>query len=222
MKNNIASFDFAAARDNMVDGQLRPNRITDKALLARFAMVAREEFVPAAQAGTAYVDAPQGLGAGREMFSPMVLAHLIQGLVVDEISTVMIMAGGAGYSAALLAGLVAKVVLVEDDKALMAVAKTNLADLKNVVCVQAGVEVGAPKQGPYDAILLDAAVGHVPPALLAQLRDGGKLATVRPGADGVLEACVVVKHGGAVFEEALFETKGHLLPALQVAEGFVF
>jgi protein-L-isoaspartate(D-aspartate) O-methyltransferase len=152
----------------------------------------------------------------------MVLAHLLQGLGIDDTSTVMVVAGGTGYSAALLAGLVAKVVLVDDDKALLALAKRNVAEFKNITCVQAGVDVGAPKHGPYDAILLDAAVGHVPPALLSQLRDGGKLATVRPGADGVLEACVVVKHGSAVFEEALFETKGHVLPALQVAESFVF
>lgn len=222
MNKNMTSFDFAAARANMVDGQLRPNRITDKALLARFAVVPREVFVPEALAGTAYVDAPQGLEGGREMFSPMVLAHLLQGLAVDETSAVMVVAGNTGYSAALLAGLVAKVVCVDDDKVLVAAAKKNLEGLKNVTCVQAAVDVGAPKQGPYDAILLDAAVGHVPSALVAQLKDGGKLATVRPGADGVLEACVMAKHGGAVFEEALFETKGHVLPALQVAEGFVF
>ncbi len=215
---------FAEARANMVDGQLRPNRINNKALLGAFAVVPREIFVPPAQEGTAYVDAVQPLGGGREMLSPMVLAHLIQELELVEESRVLVACGGTGYSAALVGKLAHYVVMVEADKKFLTNAKNTLLDLglTNVRVVQGEVGDGAPRHAPYDAILLDVAVGRVPPALMAQLKEGGRLATVRPGADGVLEACVLVKHGHAVFETALFETKGHVLPTTRVAESFVF
>ncbi|MFZ2586699.1 MAG: protein-L-isoaspartate O-methyltransferase [Alphaproteobacteria bacterium] len=222
MKNITTPHDTTVARQNMIDGQLRPNRITDKALLARFAEVKREDFVPAVACGSAYADAPVALGNGREMVSPLLVGHLIQGLELLPTHTVLVAAGATGYSSALMAGLAGNVVMVEADKALMAVAKKMLKDFGNVTLVHGAVEAGAPQHGPFEAVLVDGAVENVPPTLLAQLKNGGRLAVVRPGADGVLEACIYAKHGNTVVEQALFETKGTVLPSLQVAERFVF
>ncbi|MCP5405873.1 MAG: protein-L-isoaspartate O-methyltransferase [Pseudomonadaceae bacterium] len=220
----MSQADFSRARANMVDGQLRPNRITDKALLAAFAAVPRELFVPPAQRGVAYADETVLLGQGREMMAPLTLAHLLQGLGLAENSHVLVVAAATGYSAAVAALVAGKVVMVEDNKRYLTAAKNTLLDLNiaNVRTLHAAPEAGAPRHAPFDAVLLDAPAAVIPAALIAQLKDGGKLAAVRVGADGVPEATIYTKHGKTLFDETLFETHGHVLANFQQAEGFVF
>lgn len=216
--------DYTVARANMVDGQLRPNRIKNPAILAAFSAVPRELFVPPAAQGTAYVDAPQPLGHGREMHAPLVLAHLVQALDMGPDDTVLVAAAAMGYSAAILARVAKQVVMVEDNKRFLTAAKNTLMDLGigNVRLLQGAPEAGAPRYAPFDAILLNAALTEVPGPLLAQLKDGGRLATLRLGADGLPEAVVFTKHGNRLHAQTLFETTARSLPGLRQTEAFSF
>ena len=107
--------DFALARRNMIDGQLRPNRVTNAQLLAAIGELPRERFLPEATRSVAYADDDVPLGNGRYLMEPMVLARLIQTLQPRPEDRAMVVASGTGYGAALLARLVQSVVAVESD-----------------------------------------------------------------------------------------------------------
>lgn len=210
------------ARANMIDGQLRPSRVNMPAVLHAFSHVPRELFVPAGQGDTAYADAPQPLREGRAMPSPLVLARLVQGLNVAPDDDVLVVGGGTGYSAAVLAHMAGTVTLVEDDKAMAAQAKALLAKLGMNVTVKTQALSQPAGKGPYNAILIEAPAESIPQSLFAQLAPGGRLAAIRKGADGVMEAAIYTKHGSSLFDETLFETEGQPHPAFTAPEGFVF
>jgi protein-L-isoaspartate(D-aspartate) O-methyltransferase (PCMT) len=115
-----AMTDFAAARRNMVDGQVRTADVTDLRILAAMSVIAREEFVPAAQAGLAYLDIDVPVGAGRRLLKPMVLAKLIHAADLSGTSRVLDVGCATGYGAAVLAQVAGEVVALEQEPALQA------------------------------------------------------------------------------------------------------
>ncbi len=117
--------DFTAARLNMVESQLRTNKVTDEAVLAAFRAVPREQFVPAALAGIAYSDDDISLGDGRVLLQPMVLARLLQLAALAPGDGVLEVGAASGYAAALLARLASRVVAVESNARLAAIARTR-------------------------------------------------------------------------------------------------
>jgi protein-L-isoaspartate(D-aspartate) O-methyltransferase len=200
--------DFALARRNMVEGQLRPNRVTNALLLSVIGELPRERFLPEALRSVAYADDDVPLGNGRFLMEPMVLARLIQTLQPQPGDRAMVVASGRGYGAALLARLVKSVVAVESDALLAAAAaqtarELGLADIRQTV---GKLEAGAAASGPYDVILIEGAVQQVPPAILDQLAEGGRLATVVIGPAGALGvAQLFVKEGGVASGRPLFD-----------------
>jgi protein-L-isoaspartate(D-aspartate) O-methyltransferase len=210
------------ARHNMVDGQLRPNHVNNHALLGRLSSVAREDFVPVSYRQTAYADTVTPLSATRSLPAPMTLARLLQALELKENDNVLIVAGNSGYSAALVAPLVASVTLIEDDQALLSQAGKHLSGFANVSVHNAAPTAGYPQTAPYSVILLDAAAAHLPQTLTSQLAEGGRLGAVTLGGNGLWVASIVTKHGGTLFTEELFEAKPALHPALMAEQGFVF
>jgi len=102
-----------AARAKMIDCQLRPNKVTDERILAAFARVQRELFVPEPLRGVAYVDEDLPLGRGRYLMEPMVAARLLQAAMPDRKDTALVVGAGVGYEAALLALLARSVVALE-------------------------------------------------------------------------------------------------------------
>lgn len=115
--------DFALARRNMIDGQLRPNRVTNAQLLAAVSELPRERFLPEGLHSIAYADDDVPLGGGRYLMEPMVLARLIQALQTQPGDQALVVASGRGYGAALLSKLVKSVVALESDAALAAAAE---------------------------------------------------------------------------------------------------
>jgi protein-L-isoaspartate(D-aspartate) O-methyltransferase len=107
--------DFALARRNMIDGQLRPNRVTNPQLLAVIGDLPRERFLPPGLQSVAYADDDVPLGNGRYLMEPMILARLIQTLQPQPEDKALVVASGTGYGTALLARLVKSVVAVEAD-----------------------------------------------------------------------------------------------------------
>lgn len=216
--------EFSAMRANMVEGQLRPNKISNHQVLARFAAVAREDFAAPAARTAAYLDQPAPIGQGREMFVPMVAARLVQELEVEPQHTVLVLAGGTGYTAAILAGLAQSVTLVEEDATLRKQAEALLKGYPNVQVVAGNPATYVPTQ-TYNAVVVDAPFEQLPTlAKLSQhVGEGGKLAGVRVNPEtGVASFVMFSKHGKSLVESELFETKGTPLAAFSAPEAFVF
>jgi protein-L-isoaspartate(D-aspartate) O-methyltransferase len=217
--------DFALARRNMVDGQLRPNRVTNAQLLAEIGSLPRERFLPEGLRSVAYSDEDVPLGNGRYLMEPMVLARLVQTLQPRETDRALVVASGRGYGAALLARLVKAVISVESDPALAAAAQQAAKDLglANIEQRIGQMEAGAADSGPYDVILIEGAVRQVPSAIVAQLVDGGRLATIVAGSPGALgTAQIFVKEGGAASGRPLFDAGTPSLPGFAPPPRFTF
>ena len=217
--------DFALARRNMVDGQLRPNRVTNGALLTAVGELPRERFLPEALRSVAYADDDVPLGNGRFLMEPMVLARLIQALQPQAEEKALVVASGCGYGAALLSRLVKAVVAVESDAALAGVAEQTFKDLGivNINQTVAKSEAGGPAEAPYDAILIEGAVQEIPRAILDQLAEGGRLSTIMAAPAGVLGvAQLVLKEGGVTSGRPMFDAGTPALPGFAPPARFTF
>ena len=217
--------DFALARRNMVDGQLRPNRVTNAALLAAIGELPRERFLPEGLKSVAYADDDVPLGSGRFMMEPMVLARLIQSLQPQPEDKALVAASGRGYGAAILAKLVNSVVAVENNADLAASAQQTLRDLRvaNIQQVAGQPDQGVAASGPYDVVLIEGAVQEVPRVIADQLAEGGRLATVLADPSGVLGvAQLFVKQGGVTSGRPLFDAGTPLLPGFTPPPKFTF
>lgn len=217
--------DFALARRNMVEGQLRPNRVTNAQLLAEIGTLPRERFLPEGLRSVAYSDEDVPLGNGRYLMEPMVLARLIQTLQPRESDRALVVASGRGYGAALLARLVKSVIAVESDPVLAAAAKQTAKELglANIEQKIGQMEAGAAASAPYDVVLIEGAVRQVPQAIIDQLVDGGRLATIVAGAPGALgTAQIFVKEGGVASGRPIFDAGTPTLPGFAPPPRFTF
>ncbi|MEO3433174.1 protein-L-isoaspartate O-methyltransferase [Inquilinus sp. CAU 1745] len=216
--------DYTAARLNMVEGQVKPNRVTDGALLNAMANVPRELFVPAASRGIAYVDEDISIGGGRYLLEPMVFARLVQEARVGKEDVVLDIGCGTGYSTAVLARLANTVVALESDADFADRAGDLLSDLHvdNAVIVQGGLPAGHAAQGPYPVILINGAVAEVPQALFDQLADGGRLVTVLAGKGRVGRAVLYRRIGEIVSRRELFDASTPILPGFEPVPAFEF
>src|SRR5690606_22367776 len=120
LARNAYDMDYAAARFNMVEGQIKPNKVTNFALLNAMANIPRELFVPASARGIAYVDEDIRIADGRYLVEPMVLARLIDHAAIEPGDIVLDIGCGTGYSSAVLGKLASAVVAVESDPDLAA------------------------------------------------------------------------------------------------------
>ena len=222
MAQAISSDEFAALRRHMIDSQLRTCDVTDQALLAAFADTPRERFVPPALASLAYLDrdVPALGAAGRLLLAPMVLAKLIQAANVRLGDRALDVAGGSGYSAALLAALGAHVLAFEVDKGALAAAKDLLSGEKSIEFADGDLAAGA-AGGPFDLILINGAFERSPEKLIAQLADGGRLVGVDASFRSP-KAVIIEKIGGAVSRRALFDAAAPRLEAFRQLASFAF
>lgn len=217
--------DFALARRNMVEGQLRPNRVTNTALLAALGELPRERFLPDSVRSVAYADEDVPLGGGRYLMEPMVLARLIQTLQPQPEDRALVVGAARGYGAALLARLVKAVTALESDPVLAATGEQTTKDLglADVQWITGKLEQGVPGSAPYDVILIEGAVRQVPQALFDQLAEGGRLAVTLSGAPGAMGvAQIFVKDGGVTSGRPLFEAGTPLLPGFASPPRFTF
>jgi protein-L-isoaspartate(D-aspartate) O-methyltransferase len=180
--------DFETRRTMMVDTQVRPSDVTKFPIIEAMLHVPREAFVPASLREAAYVGENLDIGGGRMMLDPRTLAKMIDALDVQRTDVVLDVACGLGYSSAVLAHLAEFVVAVEDDERRAETAQANLAEqgFDNAAVMTGPLAEGAAKSAPYDAIFVQGAVEEVPAALLAQLREGGRIGCIfAEGAVGV-------------------------------------
>lgn len=213
--------DFALARHNMVEGQIRTNRVTDTLVVAALEALPREDFVAEDRKTLAYIDEDQMVGAGRILMEPMVLARLMQAAAIEETDLALVIAAASGYEAAAISKIASAVVAIESDGDLQSAAVTRLAALgaDTVTVLKGDLAKGHPGQGPYDVIFVNGAADEIPASLTDQLADGGRLVYVKT-APGTGKAMLVSKNDGVVSETVLFDASVPALPEFAVAQTF--
>ena len=156
---------------------LRRRGISDQSVLRAMDEVPREHFVPAECADSAYADQALPIACGQTISQPYVVAYMTEQLEVEPEHRVLEIGTGSGYQAAILSRLAREVVSIERYRTLAESARDRLKTLGYAnVTVRAGDGfAGAPDLAPFDRIIVTAAAEEVPPALLEQLSEGGKM-----------------------------------------------
>ncbi len=216
--------DYTAARLNMVESQIRTNRVIDPAVTGALAHIPREVFVPKPMRGFAYVDDDLDVGGGRFIVEPLVLARLLVGAAIKPTDVVLNIGDATGYSTAVVSKLAQTVVSLECDGEWAGRATQALNDLgiDNAAVVQGGLEAGYAAQAPYDVIMFSGAVTEVPSAVCRQLADGGRLVAIINAAPGVGKGTLIVRVGDTYGRRVLFDAATPLLPGFLPKPKFVF
>jgi protein-L-isoaspartate(D-aspartate) O-methyltransferase len=192
------------ARFNMIEQQIRPWNVLDAGVLELLSQVRREDFVPPAHKALAFVDMELPLRAGGEagqcMLAPKVEARMLQDLAVQKHEKVLEIGTGSGYMAALLAQRAQRVISLEIEPELVAMARANLqrAGIHNAEVRQGDGAHGVPVEGPFDVIVLSGSVADVPHTLLAHLKRGGRLIAI-VGDMPVMHATLITRVGEAEY-----------------------
>jgi protein-L-isoaspartate(D-aspartate) O-methyltransferase len=218
---------ISAARQKMVDGQVRPSDVTDLRIIDAMLAVPREAFVPEHQRGMTYLDlnleVSDGGSVRRFLMKPAVTAKLLQAAEILDTDRVLVAGCATGYTAALVARLAAKVTATEGDPTLAGKARGVLAEvgLGQVTVHLAGVAEGDPANGPYDVIVLDGATEITPDGLFGQLKEGGRLVGVFAQTQPQRAMIVTHSHGDFGYR-ALFDAAVPVLPGMERRAAFVF
>jgi protein-L-isoaspartate(D-aspartate) O-methyltransferase len=176
---------FTRLRQRMVDDQLRARGVQDECVLAAMARVRRHEFAPEPYRDQGYEDHPLPIGEGQTISQPYIVALMLQALALTRADRVLEVGTGSGYVTALLAEMVARVFSVERHAVLAEAARDLLARLgyTNVAVIVGDGSQGFAEAAPYEAIIVSAAALEVPPALVTQLAEGGRMILPVGGAD---------------------------------------
>ncbi|WP_189369665.1 protein-L-isoaspartate O-methyltransferase family protein [Tateyamaria omphalii] len=213
--------DFSTRRTLMVDTQVRPADVTKFPIIDAMLTVQREDYVPVAQRETAYMGENLDLGEGRVLLEPRTLAKMLDALDVAPDELVLDVGSALGYSAAIIAHMAQAVVALEDNEAMAAEAQETLmsAGVDNVVTHVEALKAGAAEHGPYDVIVVEGGVTHVPDDLLSQLKDGGRIAAVFM--DGPLgEVRIGYKMDGTISWRRAFNAGAPILPGFEKQDAF--
>lgn len=186
---------FTDKRRVMVESQLRPSNVSAPAVFGAMATIERENFVPENKKNMAYIDRGVELDNGRWLSPPLAHGLLINRSALKKGDRVLVI-GGSGYPAALAAHLGADVTFIENDDNMLAIAKAALEKYGNVAIYNAPLTKGLAANAPYDAIIIDGAVGFIPDVLTEQLAENGVLACglVR---DGIIQLALGRKTASA-------------------------
>jgi protein-L-isoaspartate(D-aspartate) O-methyltransferase len=173
----IVSSKYKHARENMVLQQIRNRGISDKKVLRTMAEVPRHYFVPQALSGKAYADHPLPIGEGQTISQPYIVALMTESLGITEDSRVLEIGTGSGYQAAILAKIAKDVYTIEIKEKLYQKATSlfKTMSLTNVNTRHGDGYFGWNEAAPFDCIMITAAIDHIPPPLLKQLKNGGRL-----------------------------------------------
>jgi protein-L-isoaspartate(D-aspartate) O-methyltransferase len=185
------------ARERMVREQIQARGVSRPEVLNAMRSVPRHWFVPADLADSAYQDHPLPIGEGQTISQPYIVALMTELLDLKPTEQVLEIGTGSGYQAAVLSALASHVTTIEIKQKLFENASTTLKkyDYKNVTSRHGDGYFGWPEAAPFDAIMITAAVDHIPPPLIAQLKDGGRLVLPLGSPFGYQSLVLVTKRG---------------------------
>jgi protein-L-isoaspartate(D-aspartate) O-methyltransferase len=217
-------------RRTMVDRQLRTFDVTNVDVLEAVLLTPREPFLNGELDSLVYSDAnlvARSAGTLRPLIAPMFVARALQLAEILPHETVLDVAGGAGYSAAIAARLCRSVVALEDEQAFVSRADQAFADLElsNASAVLGDLASGPAGDEQFDVILINGAIAKRPEALLARLTVGGRLLAVEAGDGGARAGSrfmLYSRSGASVGSRVLFGASAECLPAFAAPQEFVF
>ncbi len=225
--------DFAQVRRNMVDCQLRTNKLVSEAVIDAFLTVPREKFVPQSKVSCAYVDDDLALDSGRFLMEPMVLARLLQAADIKKNDLVLDIGVSTGYSSVVLSKMASTVVALEENEDFRQQAAKNFVELQadNAVTMEGKLLEGCHAQAPFDVIVLQGSAEYIPEVLLDQLADGGRLVAVigdgvsessfsSLSGQGIAQAKLYIKKDGVVSSKTLFDAAVPRLPGFEREKEF--
>src|SRR5512134_616325 len=168
---------FATERARMVTEQIEARGIRDPRVLDAMRSVPRHEFVPAARREDAYADRPLPIGEGQTISQPYIVALMTELLELEPGDKVLEVGTGSGYQAAVASHLADSVFTIEilPDLAEQATRRLRELGYRDVVVMEGDGYYGWPEHAPFDAIIVTAAAGHIPPPLIQQLVAGGRM-----------------------------------------------
>jgi protein-L-isoaspartate(D-aspartate) O-methyltransferase len=203
-RHSPAQDDFAAQRAAMIESQVRARGVRDPRVLDAMLRIPRHLFVPAALAGEAYTDQPLSIGEEQTISQPFIVAAMTEALELAGAERVLEIGTGSGYQTAMLAHLTPEVISIEMKSTLAAAARERLARMGfvNVTVICGDGSAGYAGRAPYDAILVTAAAPAVPPPLVDQLAEGGRL-VIPVGPPDQQELLRVRKSSGRTTRELL-------------------
>jgi protein-L-isoaspartate(D-aspartate) O-methyltransferase len=213
--------EFATRRVMMVDTQVRPSDVTKFPIIDAMLSVPRETYVPDDKREAAYVGENLTIAPGRVVLEARTLAKLLDALDVLPTELVLVVGCGLGYSAAVIARLAETVVGVEENETLAGEAQRLLSEenVDNAIVVTGPLAEGSAKCAPYDVITVEGGVETIPEAILAQLKDGGRIGAVfMDGAVGTVR--IGYKKDGQMTWRPVFNASAPVLDGFRAVRGF--
>jgi len=217
----MSAADFLLARNLMVDGQLRPSKVTDRRILDAMRSLPRETYAPPTIAPLAYIDQDLPLGGGRVMLKPLVLARLLQLAAPRSGETALIVGCGTGYGAAVLAACGIQVTALEENESLIDQARRVNTD-QGISFVQGSLADGYEASAPYDLVVIEGGVPAIPDAIGRQVAVSGRLVTIIVAHGTAGTAVIAEPSTGGLRAQPAFDASASLLPGLAPTSGFTF
>ncbi len=189
--------EYTRARKKMVSSQIHARGIDDKKVLLAMETVPRHKFVPHRLSSQAYSDHPLPIGNGQTISQPYIVALMTESLKLKGNERILEIGTGSGYQAAILAEIVSEVYSLEIKKKLHEKATQLLQDMNytNINTRFGDGYFGWEEMAPFDCIMITASVNHIPPPLLKQLKNGGKLILPLGNPFGYQNLVLVTKKG---------------------------
>jgi protein-L-isoaspartate(D-aspartate) O-methyltransferase len=203
--------DFDTARKSMIEGQLRPNGITDGRILDAMGQVRRENFIPEAVRILAYSDSDIRISDDRFLLAPLVWARMLQVAEIHANDRVLCVGAGTGYGATVAGQMAARVIALENASSVLDVLRTAAEQAGNIVVVDGNLANGVAEHQPFDVILIEGAVEHIPDALFGQLSEGGRIAAPYNSSVGI-EISIWAKQGDEFGRRGMYFASARSLP----------
>ena len=200
---------YREEREQMVRAQIKARGVHDDATLSAMRSVPRHMFVPEEQVAHAYQDHPLPIGNGQTISQPYIVAFMTEAIRPQKHFRVLEVGTGSGYQAAVLAEIVDSVFSIEIIRALGVQASNTLKALgySNVVVKLGDGYQGWQGKGPFDAIVVTAAAPKIPPPLIEQLKEGGRMIIPVGASNNTQQLILLEKENGEVKQQTLLHVR---------------
>jgi protein-L-isoaspartate(D-aspartate) O-methyltransferase len=201
--------DFVQRREEMVKTQIEKRGIKDAATLAAMRKIPRHLFVPKNEMDNAYEDRPLPIGYGQTISQPYIVAYMTEIVKLQPDHRVLEIGTGSGYQAAVLSEIVKEVYTIEIIDSLGKQARSRISKLnyKKVTVKTGDGYYGWKEKSPFDAIVVTAAAEHIPPPLIEQLKEGGRMIIPVGSPFMVQQLMLVEKKAGKVRSSSMMPVR---------------